>query len=465
MYHLRAARNGVWAIFWHMSAPVAAPGMGAPRHRPHFRFGFPGVQLFVLLFFWELLSSLPALLLLRFRHRRALRAAARTEPLVVCVSDNLDEVNGIALASRIQLRELRRQGRKAFLFGVAFHARAPRAEGPDGSLVLAPGRISIDQAGYMQSELVVVRLRAFIDFLRAHPVDVAEFETPGPVCTLCMFAARIAGIRTLSHYRTDIIVYSEVLVKSPLGRWLAQWWTRTFTRLCGPVVVPSSSYGDKVAAMGVPRDRIHKLPRGVDLEFFRPDLRDTAVWKRFEIPEDGFKLLYVGRVSAEKNLAALCDAFLDALSRRPDLRLVVVGDGPYLETMRARLAACGRAHFTGVLRDGTLARVFASADLFVFPSLADTFGNSVVEALASGIPCLVSDEGGPREIIEPETCGRIFEHRVPHSLRDGILDLASDPARLATWGLAARDRALTFSYDAAATAFWNLYVDIWTGTR
>src|SRR5690606_7469221 len=133
----------------------------------------------------------------------------------------------------------------------------------------------------------------------------------------------------------------------------------------------------------------------------------------------------------------------------------------YLEEMKQALAGCGRAHFTGVLRDGNLARVFASADLFVFPSLADTFGNSVVEALASGLPCLVSDEGGPREIIEPEACGRIFRHREPGAVRDGILALVADPARLEAWRGPARARAATFAYEAAANAFWNLYVEVW----
>jgi glycosyltransferase involved in cell wall biosynthesis len=419
------------------------------------------VLLFVPVFFLELIATMPALIRLRFSRRRALRATARTEPWAVCVSDNLDEVNGIALASRIQLRELRRQGHRAFLFGVAFHSRPPRREGPDGSLVLAPGRFSMDQAGYDQSELVVPRLKSFVDFLREHPVDVIEFETPGPVSTLCMFAAKITGIPTLSHYRTDIIVYSEVLMKGRLGILFAQFWTRAFTRMSGPVVVPSEAYREKVAAMGVPPARIHKLPRGVDLEFFRPDLRDPAVWARFGFPTDGLKLLYVGRVSAEKNLAALSAAFLGALSRRPDLRLIVVGDGPYLEEMKRELAPSGRAHFTGVLRDGMLARAFASADLFVFPSLSDTFGNSVVEALASGLPCLVSDSGGPREIVVPGTYGMIFPHRNPDGLRDGILDLAGDPARLEAWRAPARARATEFAYEAAAAAFWNLYRSIW----
>jgi glycosyltransferase involved in cell wall biosynthesis len=308
---------------------------------------------------------------------------------------------------------------------------------------------------------VIPRLRSFVDFLRESPMDVIEFETPGPVSTLCMFAAKIAGIPTLSHYRTDIIVYSEVLMKGRAGILFVQFWTRVFTRISGPVVVPSEAYRDKVAAMGIPPARIHKLPRGVDLEFFRPDLRDPAVWSHFDIPADGMKLLYVGRVSLEKNLPALSAAFLAALERRPDLRLIVVGDGPYLGDMKRELAACDRAHFTGVLRDGMLARAFASADLFVFPSLADTFGNSVVEALASGLPCLVSDAGGPCEIVVPGICGEIFRHRDPDALRDGILALAADPARLEAWRGAARSRALEFAYEAAAAAFWNLYVAIW----
>jgi glycosyltransferase involved in cell wall biosynthesis len=419
---------------------------------------------FVVAFFLEAIVNLPALLRLRFTHRRALRAAKHAQqsaqPRVVCVSDNLDEVNGIALASRIQLRELRRLGRRAFLFGPAFHTRAPRREGPDGALVLAPGRLSMDQAGYENSELVVLRLKSFLDFLRAHPVDLIEFETPGPVAALCMFAAKVIGIPTLSHYRTDIIVYSEVLMKGRLGIRLVQFWTRFFTRACGPVIVPSDAYRDKVSAMGVPPARIHKLPRGVDLDFFRPDLRDPSVWARFGIPVDGLKLLYVGRVSREKNLAVLAEAFLRALESRPDLRLVVVGDGPYLEELKVTLAACGRAHFTGVLRDGTLARAFASADLFVFPSLADTFGNSVVEALASGVPCLVSDAGGPCEIVVPGVCGAVFLHEEPDALHQGILALVNDPARLEAWREPARARAAQFAYEVAANAFWDLYVAV-----
>ncbi|MCD6024730.1 MAG: glycosyl transferase family 1 [Fibrobacteria bacterium] len=424
-----------------------------------------GVAGFLFYFFRELLANLPAMLRMRRARARAGKRAGTgrppaRKPRVVCVSDNLDEVNGIALASRIQLRELRRLGYDAWLYGVAFHTQQPRREGADGALTLSAGVYSVDQAGYANSELAIPRLGDFIEFLEANDIDLIEFETPGPVSHLCLAVALVTGIPTASHYRTDIITYSETLIRFRFGVAFVQFWTRLFTRNAGPVIVPSEAYRDKVAAMGVAPARIHKLPRGVDLAAFNPSRRDENFWTARGVPADGFLLLYVGRVSAEKNLEALCDAFPRALERNPDLRLVTVGDGPWLEEMKARLLPTGRAHFTGVLHGDVLATAFASSDLFVFPSLTDTFGNSVIEALASGLPCLVSDEGGPQEIVVPGVCGEIFAGNDPDSLKKGIVALSQDPARLARYREAARRRASEFTYEAAARAFWDLYLSI-----
>jgi glycosyltransferase involved in cell wall biosynthesis len=428
------------------------------RSRLHLPMGPAGVACFLFFFFRELLVNLPGMLRLR-RHRR-LRVRTTGNPRVVCVSDNLDEVNGIALASRIQLRELRRLGYDAWLYGVAFHTQRPRREGAEDALILAPGVYSVNQAGYANSELAIPRLKTFVDFLRDNEIDLIEFETPGPVSHLCLAVSKVAGIPTVSHYRTDIITYSETLIKFRLGVAFVQFWTRLFTRNAGPVIVPSEAYRAKVAVMGIRNDAIHKLPRGVDLTAFNPSRKDENFWAGKDVPSEGFKLLYVGRVSAEKNLEALCGAFLQALERNPELRLITVGDGPLLEEMKSRLLPTGRAHFTGVLHGEELATAFASSDLFVFPSLTDTFGNSVIEALASGLPCLVSDEGGPCEIVTAGICGDIFRGNEEEALRDGILSLANDPARLARYREAARLRASEFTYEAAARAFWNLYLSV-----
>jgi glycosyltransferase involved in cell wall biosynthesis len=428
-----------------------------PRwYRPHGRMALPGIGRFVFLYGAEILASLPALFRLRAWYRQV-KAEPAAEPMVACVGDNLDEVNGIALSLRIMLRELRGKGREVFIFGTAFHTKPPRRDGPDDSVEMAAGRFSLDQAGYAASEVALMRIDGFIDFLRRHPVDIIEFQTPGTVSFLCMVVARAAGIKTLSHYRTDILTYSRLLVKNRLGVWLINTWTVIMTRLMGPVIVPSEAYRAKVAEMGIPAHRIHKLPRGVDLSKFHPDKAGNGAWERLGLPATGIRLIYVGRVSREKNLDALADVFPSLAARLPGVKLVIVGDGPYREGLADRFRGRDDVFFTDVVQGEDLAGLFASADILVFPSLTDTFGNSVVEALASGIPCVTSNEGGPREIIIDGGCGLIFDPGVAGDLERKILSLASDPDRLASFKAKARERALEFTYDHAAEAFWDFY--------
>ena len=226
------------------------------------------------------------------------------------------------------------------------------------------------------------------------------------------------------------------------------------------MVVPSDAYRYKVARHGRAPGRIHRLPRGVDLGSFHPDKAAGGAWERLGLPADGVRLLYVGRVSKEKNLELLAEAYARLAERRPGLSLTVVGEGPLRAWMEGRLAGVGRARFTGVLHGEDLYSVFASADLFVFPSLTDTFGNSVVEALASGLPCITSNQGGPREIIEDGECGVVFDPDRPGDLEEKILSLSDDRVRLKAMGSRARERAMQFSYDNAAKAFWDFYCRI-----
>jgi glycosyltransferase involved in cell wall biosynthesis len=427
-------------------------------YRPHGRMAPPGIARFICLYALELLANLPALFRLRAWYRQ-IKSAHPAEPMVACVGDNLDEVNGIALSLRIMLRELRGQGRQVFVFGAAFHTKPPRRDGPDGSVEMAPGRFSLDQAGYPASEVALLRLSAFIDFLRRHPVDLIEFQTPGPVSVQCLIAAKFAGIKTLSHYRTDVITYARLLVKNRVGVWFINTWTVMMTRWMGPVIVPSLAYRAKVAEMGVPPHRIHKLPRGVDFSKFHPAKAANGAWRRLGLPEKGARLIYVGRVSREKNLDALADMFPSLAARLPGATLTIVGDGPYRLGLEARFAGRADVHFTGVVQGEDLAGVFAAADLLVFPSLTDTFGNSVVEALASGVPCVVSNEGGPPEIVVAGECGLIFDPKRPGDFEEKVYALASDPDRLRAFKARARERALEFTYDHAADAFWRFYRD------
>lgn len=439
-------------------APAEAAAAQARPHRAHARMGGWGGTRFVIWFAFELLANLPSLLALRKWYRAYKRKQGPVaEPMVAWVGDNLDEVNGIALSSRILLRKLRSMGKQVFLFGVAFNTKTPRSEGPDGSVILAPGRFSLDQAGYRESEVAVIRLAHFIRFIRKYPVDLIEFQTPGTVSVLCLLGAKLVGIRTLSHYRTDILTYSKLLVHNRPGVWIVNTWTKVVTRLMGPVVVPSDAYRQKVEEMGLAAGRIYKMPRGVDLESFHPGKAAQGAWRELGLPEDGVRLLYVGRISREKNLALLEEIVPGLLEAQPELSFTFVGEGPYRSKLQARLPVTSRIRFTGVVQGEKLASLFASADVFVFPSLTDTFGNSVVEALASGVPCITSDLGGPREIIVDGECGLVFDHRRPGDLAEKILRLSRDPETLRAFKAKARERALLFTYEHAARSFWDFY--------
>ncbi len=434
------------------------------NYRPHGQMAPAGILRFLCLFVLEVLINTPRLIKLRRAYRRTDRKRG-PEPVVACVGDNLDEVNGIAISSRIMLRKMRARGHAIFLFGVAFHTREPRMEEDDQSVILAPGCYSMDQAGYPASEVALMRFSHFLRFLEQHSIDMIELQTPGPVSILCLLAAKFIGIQTLSHYRTDILTYSKLLVDNRAAVWGINTTTKIVTHWAGPVITPSLAYSAKVKEMGVPSERIFKLPRGVDFQNYHPDKAGNGVWQSLNLPASGIKLLYVGRISREKNLARLAEAYTDLAKSQPDVSLTIVGEGPYRKELEANLAKQPNVHFTGVMHGENLAGIFASADILVFPSLTDTFGNSVVEALASGIPCITSNQGGPCEIIVDGVCGLIFDPERAGDLEEKILTLVENSEMLKLFKTNARERALLFTYDRAALAFWDFYCQHYLNPR
>ncbi len=171
---------------------------------------------------------------------------------------------------------------------------------------------------------------------------------------------------------------------------------------CTRVLVPSQATRALVVCSGLPSARLGLWSRGVDAQAFSPARRSAALRAEWRTRDDRPVLLYAGRVSREKGVDQL-PLLSAALTRLGvDHRLVIVGDGP----MRAEVAAaCPDAVCPGMLGRERLAQAYASADLFVFPSRTDTAGNVVLEAQASGLPVLVSEDGGPRELMRPGVTG------------------------------------------------------------
>jgi glycosyltransferase involved in cell wall biosynthesis len=190
----------------------------------------------------------------------------------------------------------------------------------------------------------------------------------------------------------------------------------------------------------------HLMPRGVDAELFHPA-------KRQRNPGDAdFVLGFVGRLSIEKNVALLAQVQqeLEAMGQK-NFRFMIVGHGAEDNWLRERLA---RAEFTGVLKGEPLSTAYANMDLFVFPSHTDTFGNVVLEALASGVPAIVTPDGGPRTIVRDGETGRI----VPDAeFAEAVAGVLGDPERHAAMRQAARAYALTASWDSVFEGVYAAY--------
>src|SRR4029077_17902908 len=154
------------------------------------------------------------------------------------------------------------------------------------------------------------------------------------------------------------------------------------------------------------------LPRGLDTEFFHPARRDPNFFEKFGATNGQVRLLYVGRVSREKDLDILANAYRRLRGEGLAIQLFVVGDGPYSKALSETLPD---AFFTGYLTGRDLAAAYASADIFAFPSTTDTFGNVILEAQASGVPVIVSDAGGPKELVEDKVNGLITKS---HDIED-----------------------------------------------
>jgi glycosyltransferase involved in cell wall biosynthesis len=201
----------------------------------------------------------------------------------------------------------------------------------------------------------------------------------------------------------------------------------------------------------VPKTKLSRWERGVDLSRFSPAMRVEG-----SLPGE-LNVLYAGRLSVEKGVDLLADAFLAARARDPRLRLVLAGGGP--DEARLRMRVGEAATFLGWLEGDDLARAYASADIFLFASSTDTFGQVILEAQASGLPVVAVGEGGPAELVQNGRTGLL---RPPDAdaLALGLLELASNPARRARLGDAAAEVASARSWDRALSQLAGGYTKV-----
>ncbi|MGE0641744.1 MAG: glycosyltransferase [Thermoanaerobaculia bacterium] len=277
-------------------------------------------------------------------------------------------------------------------------------------------------------------------------------STPGPVGLAAVAAAKLLGLPLAGIYHTDFPRYVAALAGASKLEGLTRSYVRWFYRQMDEVYVSGEVYRQELVELGIDPALLRELPRGVDLDLYTPERRSPGHFDA-RLPGDGPVLLYVGRVSREKNLDALLGAQSDLALRGVATRLAIVGDGPDRQALEKRWRSPAIAFF-GYLEGEELATAYASADLFVFPSRTDTFGNVVLEAMASGLAPVVASEGGPAEQIRHGEDGLVVDLDRPHALADAIALCLSSPALRTRLATAARASVAGKSWDRFLTALF-----------
>lgn len=248
-----------------------------------------------------------------------------------------------------------------------------------------------------------------VGVLRGFNPDVVHLASPALLGYGGLRAARRLGVPTVAVYQTDVpgFVASYGLPLSSQTARVAWAWFRHLHGLADRTLAPSSATMESLLAHGVPR--VHRWARGVDVLRFAPSARDEALRRRWS-PEGKPIVGFVGRLAPEKHVERLA-----VLAARDAVQLVIVGDGIDREKLQSAMPT---ALFTGALYGAELAAAYASMDVFVHTGEHETFCQVVQEALASGLPVIAPDAGGPRDLVTPRRTGLLlpvneFQARLP----------------------------------------------------
>jgi glycosyltransferase involved in cell wall biosynthesis len=294
------------------------------------------------------------------------------------------EVNGVALTVHSLETGLRERGHQVDVV----RPRQSRGHAAQTHETLVAG---LPLPRYPGLRFGLPALRTLESVWKRQRPDAIYVATEGPLGWAALRVARKLGIATASGFHTRFDHYMRDY-GVPFLQGTALAWMRYFHERADATLVPTEELGEFLGHAGF--TKVLRLSRAVDTVLFDPRRRDPALRARWGLGEDDLAAIYLGRIAAEKNLDLAVRTFREIQQHQPRARFVWVGDGPE----RARIERENPDFlFCGVQRGEALGRHFASADLFLFPSMSETYGNVTLEALASGVPTVAFDYGAARE--------------------------------------------------------------------
>lgn len=377
---------------------------------------------------------------------------------ILVMSESLGPINGVTRATEYLLEYLVEQG-------VKVAAVAPEHQNPDKYRLRT--RLPVLRLGglplvYNPDLRIVYPFRMSKLFYRTFQPDVVYLASPATVGLQAWWQRRKRGLPIVANFQTDLGAYARRMLPRPVARlagWLVDRLTAYFYRdpAIKAALVPSSSSRDYLISLGVAPEKIRLVGRGVDSQFFNNKKRSEEVRRKLA-PNGELLLLCVSRVSYEKGFEFLADAY-EAITRLAQerglsqrFRLVITG-GNANKTIESNIQSYFTSRgldvvFTGPLTGEPLAEMYASADIFVYPSLTETFGQVIQEAMASGLPVIARCEGGPADIVEEGVTGYLPDPADVMEFTDYTLKLIEDSELRQIMSRAARAFAEEGSWNA-----------------
>lgn len=368
-------------------------------------------------------------------------------PRIALFTETFDEVNGVATTYRRLLDYSVQMGRTVHIY---CNAEKDSVE-EIGSCRIFRCASWFPVRYYENLSWSVIPNPRIAQLFFENKYDMIHVAAPGSLGVHALWLNIFPRLPIIGVYHTRLPEYAtQMLPILGLDKVISQipWaLVKWFYDQCSLVLATTPKMAESLKNDGlVPPVKV--IARGIDAELYNPCHRTRP--KRDEPPV----ALYVGRLSVEKNLHYLADVAKRLKDEGLDFRLVIVGDGPYRADLEAQLPW---AEFKGYLRGEELSRAFADGDFFIFPSLTDTLGNVVLEAMASGLPCLVADTQGPGELVHQGIDGFVAPQDA--DFVEAFRMFIQNPERRIQMGKCARERAVGRDWNLILEDLWTIYAE------
>ncbi len=278
---------------------------------------------------------------------------------------------------------------------------------------------------YKELDLVFPNPFKMAKTLKQLSPNLIHISTPGPIGLVGSFLAKIYKIPKAGIYHTDFPEYIYKNTNSKIFREISKRYLRFFYRNFEAIFVRSDEYKNIVIKdLKIDDSKVFTLKAGIDTKKFSSSFRNENIWCNYRIKTNSLKFLYVGRVTKEKNIGFLIDLFKEISLLKKSIDLIVVGNGEFLK-YKDELKKYN-INFLGAKQAEELSTIYASCDVFIFPSTTDTLGQVVLEAMCSGLSVMVTNKGGPKGFVSFSKSGIVLDIKNKKEWIDSIIKLSED---------------------------------------